>query len=108
MPRRARLADDSTGPAMQRVTFSADDFGLTEQVNAAVELAHRDGALTSASLMVAGPAAADAVRRARALPSLRVGLHLVVIEGPAVLPASDIPDLLDATGQFPSTQLRLG
>ena len=60
MPRRARLADDSTGTAMQRVTFSADDFGLTESVNAAVELAHCEGALTTASLMVAGPAAADA------------------------------------------------
>jgi hopanoid biosynthesis associated protein HpnK len=93
---------------MQRVIFSADDFGLTEQVNAAVERAHRDGALTSASLMVAGPAAADAVRRARALPSLRVGLHLVVIEGQAVLPPNEIPDLVDANGQFPSGQLRLG
>ena len=93
---------------MKRVIFSADDFGLTEQVNEAVELAHREGALTSASLMVAGPAAADAVRRARALPSLRVGLHLVVIEGPAVLPPAEIPDLVDAEGQFPSDQLRLG
>jgi hopanoid biosynthesis associated protein HpnK len=93
---------------MKRVIFSADDFGLTQQVNEAVELAHRQGALTSASLMVAGPAAADAVRRARALPGLRVGLHLVVIEGPAVLPPSEIPDLVDAAGQFPSDQLRLG
>jgi len=93
---------------MKRVIFSADDFGLTEQVNEAVELAHREGALTSASLMVAGPAAADAVRRARALPSLRVGLHLVVIEGPAALPPAEIPDLVDTHGQFPSDQLRLG
>jgi hopanoid biosynthesis associated protein HpnK len=93
---------------VRRVIFSADDFGLTEQVNEAVELAHREGALTSASLMVAGPAAADAVRRARALPGLRVGLHLVVIEGPAVLPPAEIPDLVDAEGQFPSDQLRLG
>ena len=63
-------------------------------MNEAVERAHRDGVLTSASLMVAGAAAADAVRRARALPSLRVGLHLVVIEGPAVLPASQIAALV--------------
>lgn len=93
---------------MQRVIFSADDFGLSDSVNEAVERAHRDGALTSASLMVAGPAAEDAVRRARTMPSLRVGLHLVVIEGPAVLPPRDIPDLVDAEGQFPSDQLRLG
>jgi hopanoid biosynthesis associated protein HpnK len=93
---------------MKTVTFSADDFGLTESVNAGIERAHRDGALQAASLMVAAPAAADAVRRARATPSLRIGLHLVVIEGPAVLPHAAIPGLVDAAGLFPSDQLRLG
>jgi hopanoid biosynthesis associated protein HpnK len=93
---------------VKTVTFSADDFGLSEAVNEAVERAHRDGILQAASLMVAAPAAADAVRRARANPSLRVGLHLVVIEGPAALPASKIPDLVDESGQFPSDQLTLG
>jgi hopanoid biosynthesis associated protein HpnK len=70
---------------LKRVIFSADDFGLSEAVNEAVERAHREGILGAASLMVAGAAADDAVRRARALPNLRVGLHLVVIEGPSVL-----------------------
>ncbi len=93
---------------MKRVVFTADDFGLSESVNEAVERAHRGGILNAASLMVAGPAAADALRRVRALPSLRVGLHLVVIEGPAVLPPAEIPDLVDAAGQFPSNQFRLG
>lgn len=93
---------------MRRVTFTADDFGLTESVNEAVERAHCRGALHAASLMVAAPAAADAVRRARLLPDLRVGLHLVVIEGPAVLPRSEIPDLVDGNGWFPANQLRLG
>jgi hopanoid biosynthesis associated protein HpnK len=93
---------------MKEVIFSADDFGLTPSVNEAIERAHRDGILDQASLMVAGPAAEDAIRRAHALPSLRVGLHLVVIEGPAVSPPAEIPDLVDATGQFPSDQLRLG
>ncbi len=93
---------------MQHVIFTADDFGLTESVNEAVERAHRSGILQAASLMIAGPAAADAVRRARALPDLRVGLHLVVIEGPAVLPRAEIPDLVDQQGWFPSDQLRLG
>jgi hopanoid biosynthesis associated protein HpnK len=93
---------------VKTVTFSADDFGLSEAVNEGIERAHRDGILQAASLMVAAPAAADAVRRARANPSLRVGLHLVVIEGPAALPCADIPDLVDASGQFPSDQLALG
>ncbi len=92
---------------IRRVILSADDFGLSVGVNEAVEQAHRTGLLSTASLMVAGPAAADAVRRARAMPGLRVGLHLVVIEGPAADPGT-APDLVDAAGQFPSDQLRLG
>ena len=75
-------------------------------MNEGVERAHRDGILSTASLMVAGPAAADAVRRAASMPGLRVGLHLVVIEGPAADPAA-APALVDAAGQFPSDQLRL-
>lgn len=64
--------------------------------------------LTHASLMVAGPAAADAVSRARRLPGLGVGLHLVAVEGPAVLPPEQIPALVGADGWFPSDQFRLG
>jgi hopanoid biosynthesis associated protein HpnK len=93
---------------VKTVTFSADDFGLSEAVNEGIERAHRDGVLQAASLMVAAPAAADAVRRARANPALRVGLHLVVIEGPSALPHAEIPDLVDIEGQFPSNQLALG
>ncbi|MBV8523183.1 MAG: hopanoid biosynthesis-associated protein HpnK [Acetobacteraceae bacterium] len=95
-------------PAAERVLLCADDFGLCQSVNEAVEQAHREGALHAASLMVAGPAVADAVRRARALPRLRVGLHLVTIEGPAILPRRAIPDLIDARGWFPRDQFRLG
>ena len=93
---------------MNRITLTADDFGLSEAVNEGIERAHRDGVLTAASLMVAAPAAADAVARARRMPGLLVGLHLVVVEGPAVLPHAEIPALIDAKGWFPSDQLRLG
>jgi hopanoid biosynthesis associated protein HpnK len=93
---------------MKTVTFAADDFGLSEAVNEGIERAHRDGVLQCASLMVGADAAADAVHRARANPSLRVGLHVVVIEGPAALPCRSIPALVDTAGQFPSDQLRLG
>lgn len=68
-----------------RVIFTADDFGLDEAVNEAVEIAHCDGVLTSASLMVTAPAAEDAIARARRLPRLKVGLHLVLVQG---MPAS--------------------
>ncbi len=77
-------------------------------VNEAVERAHIDGILSTASLMVAGEAAADAVARARRLPGLRVGLHLVVIEGPAMLDPASIARLVGSNGQFPSDQAGLG
>jgi hopanoid biosynthesis associated protein HpnK len=80
--------------------FTADDFGLHTSVNEAVERAHREGVLNAASLMVAAPAAADAVERARQLPELRVGLHLVLADGAATLPRHHIPDLVDENGRF--------
>ena len=77
-------------------------------MNEAIERAHRDGILSTASLMVAGAAAADAVQRARRNPALRVGLHLVVVEGPAVLPPDRIPALVGMDGQFPPGQSGMG
>ncbi|MGY2050808.1 hopanoid biosynthesis-associated protein HpnK [Methylobacterium sp. JK268] len=82
----------------KRLVVTSDDFGLSPQVNEAVERAHREGILSAASLMVAAPAAADAVARARRLPSLRVGLHLVMVEAWPLLPAADLPDLVDGEG----------
>ena len=85
---------------MKRLIVTADDFGAAVEVNDAVEQAHTHGILTAASLMVSAPAAADAVARAKMLPRLRVGLHIVLVEGRPTLPASAVPDLVDATGNF--------
>ena len=82
--------------------ITADDFGLHEAVNEAVEQASRAGVLTAASLMVAAPAADDAIRRARELPHLRVGLHLVLADGKALLPPHLIPALADRDGRMAS------
>jgi hopanoid biosynthesis associated protein HpnK len=79
---------------------TADDFGLHESVNDAVQQANRAGILTAASLMVAAPAAADAIRRARTLPDLRVGLHVVLADGAAMLAPHLIPALADAAGRM--------
>ena len=88
---------------MQRfLVVTADDFGLHEAVNEAVQQASHGGVLTAASLMVAAPATADAVRRARQLPQLRVGLHLTLADGWSELPYEAIPHLVDADGRFGS------
>jgi hopanoid biosynthesis associated protein HpnK len=94
-------------PVTGRLIVTADDFGLAPEVNEAVEQAHRSGVLTAASLMVAGSAAADAVRRARAMPQLRIGLHLVLVEGRAVLEPWQLSELIGRDGQLRTDMLRL-
>ncbi|MEA2757335.1 MAG: hypothetical protein QOJ54_3624 [Aliidongia sp.] len=58
--------------------------------------------------MMGEPDAADAVIRARGLPGLKVGLHIVLVEGTPVLPPEEIPDLVDAEGRFPSDMVTAG
>jgi hopanoid biosynthesis associated protein HpnK len=95
-------------PLERALIVTADDFGLHPRVNAAVERAHRDGVLTAASLMVSEPAARDAVERARRLPGLRVGLHLVLADGAATLPHEAIPALVGTDGRFGDAMVRDG
>jgi predicted glycoside hydrolase/deacetylase ChbG (UPF0249 family) len=60
---------------------NADDFGFTTDVNAGIVEAHRHGILTATTLMANGGAFEDAVRLAKANPSLDIGCHLVLVGG---------------------------
>lgn len=82
------------------VIFNADDLGQSETINQAVAQAFDEGVLTSASLMVGGPAWKSGVSLARLRPQLGVGLHLVVLQGYGVLPPSQVPSLLNPDGSF--------
>jgi predicted glycoside hydrolase/deacetylase ChbG (UPF0249 family) len=59
---------------------NADDFGLSFGVNRGIATAHERGIVTSASLMVRGPAAQSAAAYARSRPELSVGLHVDLAE----------------------------
>ncbi len=88
--------------------ITGDDFGLSQSVNEAVERAHRQGSLNGASLMVGAKATTDAVERARRLPSLKIGLHLVLADGSSILPSEVIPGLVDQRGEFSPHLFRAG
>ena len=92
----------------KRLIINADDFGTALEVNEAIERAQRDGILRSASLMVGAPAAQDAIERARRLPDLAVGLHVVLVHGRPVLPPERVPDLVDQRGRFATDLARAG
>ena len=87
-------------PGGCRLIVNADDFGLSQPVNAAVVRAHREGILTSASLMVNEPGFAEAAALARENPRLGAGLHLTLLMGRSALPPEKIPGLVNDRGEF--------
>jgi chitin disaccharide deacetylase len=88
---------------MKQLILNADDFGMTRGVNEGIIRAHRDGVLTSATLMANGAEFGDAVSRAKSNPKLGVGCHLVLVGGPAIAPREKISSLADANGNLPES-----
>src|SRR5947209_16345510 len=84
----------------RRLIVNADDFGRSRSINEAVIRAHREGILTTASLMVNEPSCAEAVELAKQNPALGVGLHLTLLMGHSALPSKEIPGLVNESGEF--------
>jgi predicted glycoside hydrolase/deacetylase ChbG (UPF0249 family) len=87
---------------VKRLIVNADDFGRSPGVNLGIVEAHRDGVVTSATLMVNHAPAAAAARLAHDNPRLGVGLHFAVTGGVPTLPPSEVPSLVDAAGRLPA------
>ncbi len=64
---------------MRTLIVNADDFGFTRDVNQGIVEAHRNGILTSTTLMACGAAFDDAVQLAKENPTLDIGCHLVLV-----------------------------
>ena len=92
----------------RRLIVNADDFGLSPSVNQAVIRSHRDGILTTASMMVNEPGFDEAVALARENPKMGVGLHLTLSHGHSALPHKEIPGLVNERGEFRNTPARTG
>jgi len=92
----------------RRLIVNADDFGLSASVNQAIIRAHRDGILTTASLMVNEPGFSDAVALAKENPRLGVGLHLTLLQGHSALPPETIPGLVDGHREFSNSPVGVG
>jgi len=86
---------------VRRLIVNADDFGLANGVNRAISDLSCAGVLTSTTLMARAGATDAAIDLAGATPSLGVGCHVVLVDGEPVLPAHEIPSLIDPkTGRF--------
>ncbi len=92
----------------RRLIVNADDFGRSHSINEAVIRAHRDGILTTASLMVNEPGLEEAVALAKQNPKLGVGLHLSLLCGHSTLPPEKIPGLANPRGEFSNNPVSVG
>jgi chitin disaccharide deacetylase len=88
---------------MKQLILNADDFGYTRGINQAIVRAHREGVLTSATLMANAAAFDDAAELARQCPDLGVGCHFVLIGGKSVADPSEIPSLASPDGRLPQS-----
>jgi predicted glycoside hydrolase/deacetylase ChbG (UPF0249 family) len=77
---------------LKRLIINADDFGFTRDVNAGIVHAHREGVLTSTTLMATGDAFDDAIALARETPTLDIGCHLVLVQGNSLLTGRAFPE----------------
>lgn len=80
--------------------FNADDFGISKGVNAAIVKAHREGILNSASLMINQKYAAEAVKLAKEMPELEMGLHVNLTNEYPAASAQEIPLLVNGQGKL--------
>jgi len=94
------MTKDTEHNKRKYVVIAADDLGRSPSVNTAIIESHKNGILTSASLMAGGQAFEEAVKIAVECNSLSVGLHVTLCDGRAVLPPSEIPNLVDHEGNF--------
>ncbi|HKD65466.1 MAG TPA: hopanoid biosynthesis-associated protein HpnK [Candidatus Binataceae bacterium] len=85
---------------VKRLIVNGDDFGASREKNAGIVRCHREGILTSTSLMVAEPARHEAAALATECPALDVGLHLVFVQGKSVLPPAKLGGLVNSRAAF--------
>jgi predicted glycoside hydrolase/deacetylase ChbG (UPF0249 family) len=83
-----------------RLIVNADDLGMTSGVTKGILFAHRNGMVTSTSMMVNQPFSEYAVQQLNSVPNLSVGIHLTLDQGSPILPGDKVPSLVNERGEF--------
>jgi hopanoid biosynthesis associated protein HpnK len=86
--------------SVRNLIVNADDLGWTEGVNRGISEAHRNGIVTSATLLANGAAFASAVELVKATPALGVGVHLNLSDGKPVSPPNTVRSIVNERGEF--------
>lgn len=92
---------------MKRLIVNADDLGRSAGIDRGIARAHREGIVTSATLMTNGPGAERGAAVAREHRSLGVGVHLVLTYARPLSDPASVPSLVEPDGRFPRSPSRI-
>jgi hypothetical protein len=86
---------------MKQLIVNADDYGRTAAISKGIRYAHLNGLVTTTTTMLNFPTAQADLQIAMAeCPNLGLGVHLTLTAGSPILPAAQIPTLVNAQGSF--------
>jgi predicted glycoside hydrolase/deacetylase ChbG (UPF0249 family) len=86
--------------SVRNLIVNADDLAWAEGVNRGIAQAHRNGIVTSTTILANGAAFASAVELVKATPSLSVGVHLNLSDGKPVSLPETVPSIVNDRGEF--------
>ena len=83
-----------------KLILNADDFGLSASVNKGIIDCFNEGLISSTTMMMNTPYTDEAIKLAKEHNIKNIGIHLNLTYGKSVLPASEVPSLVDENGIF--------
>ncbi len=84
----------------KKLIINADDLGLNDLITDAIIYSHKNGIVTSSTIMVNMPGFKYAVKKIKEVPKLGVGIHFNLTEGYPIADKSKLSLLLDSSGAF--------
>ena len=85
---------------MQKIIVTADDYGMCDEVDRAIDAGIENGFITTTNVMLNMETLSDAADLRTRYPSLSVGIHWNVTTGKPISDSKTIPSLVDETGTF--------
>lgn len=84
---------------MKKLIITADDYGMSRAVNDAIDAGIEAGLITSTNVMTNMPLYKEAIKL-KGKEGVSVGIHWVLATGKPVLPAEEVPTLVQENGEF--------
>ena len=85
---------------MQKIITTADDYGMCEVVDKAIDAGIENGFITTTNVMVNMESLHNAKNLRERYPHISIGIHWNVTTGKPISQPEEIPSLVDSNGEF--------